>query len=73
MAHRNVEQLIGRLVTDPVFQKRFSRDAAGVLAELMEQGCELTRIELDALALIDTTALQAFATSLDGRLRRLDR
>jgi hypothetical protein len=44
-----------------------------VLGELLEQGCELTRIELDALCSIDARALQAFAASLDGRLRRLER
>jgi hypothetical protein len=73
MAQRNVEQLIGRLVTDPVFRQRFSRNADGVLAELIEQGCELTRIELDALASIEGRAVEAFAASLDGRLCRLER
>jgi hypothetical protein len=73
MAQCNVERLIGRLATDPAFRKRFSRDAAGVLAGLLEQGCELTPIELDALVSLDARALQAFATSLDARLRRLER
>jgi hypothetical protein len=44
-----------------------------VLAGLLEQGCELTPIELDALVSLDARALQAFATSLDARLRRLER
>ena len=73
MAQRNVERLIGRLATDPSFRHRFSRDAAGVLAELLHQGCELTRVEIDALSSIDSRALTAFAASLDGRLRRLER
>ena len=73
MAQRNVERLIGRLATDPGFRHRFSLDAAAVLAELLEQGCELTRVEIDALRSIDSRALRAFAASLDGRLRRLER
>ena len=73
MAQRHVERLIGRLATDPAFLKRFSHDAAGVLDELLGQGCELTRVELDALASIDARAVQAFATALDERLRRIER
>ena len=73
MAHRDVERLIGRLATDPGLRHRFSGDAAAVLAELLEQGCELTGVEIDALTSIDTRALSAFAESLDGRLRRLER
>ncbi|HTM33682.1 MAG TPA: Os1348 family NHLP clan protein [Vicinamibacterales bacterium] len=73
MAQRNVERLIGQLATDPGLRRRFSKDAAGVIAELLEQGCELTGVEIDALASIDSRALSAFAASLDGRLRRLER
>jgi hypothetical protein len=73
MAQRNVERLIGRLATDPRFRHRFAEDAAAVLAELVDHGCELTRVELDALRSLDSRALKAFANSLDGRLRRLER
>ena len=73
MAQRDVERLIGRLATDPGFRERFLRDAVGLLGELLEQGCELTRIERDALKSIDARALRAFAMSLDERLRRLER
>ena len=73
MAQRDVERLIGRLATDPGFCERFLRDAVGLLGELLEQGCELTRIERDALKSIDARALRAFAMSLDERLRRLER
>lgn len=73
MAQPNVERLIGQLATDPAFRSRFTRDAGAVLAELIEHGCELTRIERDALASIDTLALQAFASVLDARIQRLER
>lgn len=73
MAQRNVEQLIGRLATDPDFRTRFLRDAGAVLAELQERGCELTHVELAALAAIDPGAIQAFAAALDERIRRIER
>jgi len=73
MAQRNVERLIGQLATDPGLRQRFSEDAAGVLADLLDRGCELTAVEIDALTSIDNGALSAFAASLDGRLRRLER
>jgi hypothetical protein len=73
MAQRNVEQLIGRLATDPGFRARFSRDAGAVLADELRRGCDLTRVELDALASIDTQALHAFAAALDERIRRIER
>ena len=72
MAQRNVEQLIGRLATDPGFRARFSCDAGAVLAEQLERGCELTHVELAALAAIDPGALQAFAAALDARIRRIE-
>jgi len=68
--HRNVEVLIGRLATDATLRKRFSDDADGVLRGLAERGFELTSIEIDALAALEPDALQAFAGSLDRRLRR---
>jgi hypothetical protein len=73
MGQRDVERLIGRLATDPSLRRRFSEDAGAVLAQLLAQGCELTRVERDALATIDRRALRTFADSLDGRLQRLER
>ena len=72
MVQQNVERLIGRLATDPALRKRFSRNAAAVLTQYLERGVELTRIELEALASIDSRALQAFTATLDERLQRLD-
>lgn len=66
--HRNVELLIGRLITDPRLRHRFVNDATGVLREFRDQGLELTDIELAALAAIDPEALRAFAASIDRRL-----
>jgi len=68
--HKNVEIVIGRLVTDPQLRRRFSESAAEVLEELTRQGLELTSVELDALARTDTASLRFFAGSLDRRLCR---
>ncbi len=68
--HKSVETVIGRLATDPELRRRFVASPAAVLAELGAGGLELTSVELEALAAIDTAALHAFAGSLDRRLRR---
>lgn len=68
--HKNVETLIGRLVTDPELRRRFSKDPAGVLRELRDQGFELTDIEREALASTDPEAIRAFADALDRRIRK---
>ncbi|HEV8579499.1 MAG TPA: Os1348 family NHLP clan protein [Thermoanaerobaculia bacterium] len=68
--HKDVETLIGRLATDPTLRRRFAANPAAVLAELSEQGFELTEIELEALAATDPEALDSFAGSLDRRLRK---
>jgi hypothetical protein len=72
MTHRNVETLIGRLATDPLLRRRFAEDPSGVLHELREQGCELTLVELEALASTDPNAIRVFANVLDRRIRRAD-
>ena len=72
MTHRNVETLLGRLVTDPMLRRRFVKDPAAVLTELRDQGFELTSIELEALASTDPDALRSFAKALDRRIRKAD-
>ncbi len=61
MTQRTVETLLGRLVTDPLLRRRFTRDPRAVLAELRDQGCELNAVELEALASTDPQALRTFA------------
>jgi len=72
MTHRNVETLIGRLATDPVFRRRFVADPTAVLDELRAQGFELTLVELEALAATSADAIESFAQALDRRIRRAD-
>jgi hypothetical protein len=67
---KNVETLIGRLVTDAALLHRFAAGPAALLAELCDQGLELTAVERDALAATDAGALHSLARTLDARLRR---
>ena len=72
MTHRNVETLIGRLATDAHLRRRFLDDPAGVLAEIREQGFELTDIELQALASTNPDAIREFAASVDRRIQKAE-
>ena len=72
MTHRNVERLLGRLATDPVFRRRFVADPTAVLDELRAEGYELTVVELEALASTSADAIESFADALDRRIRRAD-
>jgi hypothetical protein len=65
--HKHVEQLIGRLATDPDLARRF---AMRPLEVLREQGLELTEVELSALAALRPDAIHAFGAALDARLRK---
>lgn len=68
--HRNVETLIGRLVTDPELRRRFAKDPEAFLGELRDQGFELTDVEREALASTDPDAIRSFAEALDRRIRK---
>lgn len=72
MTHRNVETLLGRLLTDTVLRRRFTDDPVAVLEEFRTQGHELTPVELEALAATDPVVLRSVAETLDRRLRRAD-
>lgn len=72
VTHRNVETLIGRLATDPVFRRRFVADPVALLDELRARGYELTLVELEALASTKADAIETFADALDRRIRRAD-
>lgn len=65
--HRNVEVVIGRLVTDPALLSRFAKQPFEVLYQMR---LELTDVEIEALAAIDPEAFRALAAALDPRLRK---
>jgi predicted transcriptional regulator len=72
MAHRNVEQLLGRLLTDPALRRRFAEASERYLAALSQERLELSAVEVEALATTDPDSLRALAERLDRRLRKVD-
>lgn len=72
MSQRNVERLIGRLVTDEGFRRRFARDARAVIQELVEAGCELNECERLALGRVDPAEVDRLASSLDPAIQKID-
>jgi hypothetical protein len=70
MSHRGVENVLGRLATDPEARKRFRLAPVEALNELISLGLVLTAVEIEALKSLDPTALDRFAHALDRRLQR---
>jgi hypothetical protein len=70
MSQRSIERVIGRLLTDEELRLKFTRSPRRALAELIEQGWELSRFELDALLAIDSGLWPEVAARIDPRLQR---
>jgi hypothetical protein len=51
VAQKNVQLIIGRVLTDEEFRADFLERTDATLASLRDQGFELTNIEVDALTL----------------------
>lgn len=68
MSQKTVETIVGKLVTDEGFRKRFFKDPekASVLA-----GLDLSHEELEALSRIPQGALAALSERMDDRICRL--
>ena len=71
MSQRSVEAVVGRLVTDEEFRRRFQAARAAVLEELIAQGAELTAVERQALLDLDFNACEHFAGQLDPRIQKV--
>jgi hypothetical protein len=72
MAHRVVELLIGRLITDEEFRADFTRNPEGMLLGLKDHGFDLSATEIAALAGTDPFVWHQAAEQVDPRLRKLD-
>lgn len=71
MSQRSVERVIGRLVTDEEYRRRFTEDPVAVLEEMCECGMELTVLEMRALASIDPALVARFADAIDPRIQKV--
>lgn len=72
MSQSSVERVIGRLVTDEAFRRRFAEDPAAVLADLTAAGMELNACELHVLSALDPKVAARFARALDPRIQKAD-
>lgn len=72
MSQINVERVVGMLVTDEEFRRRFARAPVAVLDELATAGVELNGCERRALAALDPRAAERWARDLDPRLLKAD-
>jgi hypothetical protein len=70
VAHRNIEIVIGRLITDEAFRTAFLRDAATALAGFGESGYELTPVEIAALRATHADVWTRAAAQVDERLQK---
>ena len=70
MSQRIVERVVGRLITDEEFRLEFTRLPERTLAALVEQGWELTPIEVEALVQTDTRLWSDGARRINPRLQR---
>jgi hypothetical protein len=70
LSHRTIERIIGCLLTDEELRRRFTRSPKRTLAELGDQGWELSRLEVAALLATGTKLWSDTAARIDPRLRR---
>jgi hypothetical protein len=72
MSQQNVERIIGRIVTDQGFRRRFERKPIDALFEVVASGVELTAVELSAIAALDAALAARFADALDPRIQKIE-
>jgi hypothetical protein len=72
MSQRNVERVIGRLVTDEAFRSVYLEDPDRALRILAELGVELTACERDALRRLDADDVKHFASRINPCLQKSD-
>jgi len=70
MAHKTVQLIIGRILTDEAFRASFLEDPARTLSLLRDMGFDLTSAEIEALTHTDRRLWSSGADWIDGRLQR---
>jgi hypothetical protein len=70
MTQTNVETILGRLITDEAFRRRFRLDRTAELDLLARQGLELNATERTELLSFDLSRCEAVGHAIGARLRR---
>ena len=70
MAHKTVQIIIGRILTDEELREQFLVSPAETLSSLRESGLELTDDEIAALTNTDQRLWTSGADWIDSRLQR---
>jgi hypothetical protein len=70
MSQRNVELLIGRLLTDEEMRRQFMRKPAEAIDAFCRQGWELCQGEIEALTATEPTMWSDLAARIPSRLQR---
>lgn len=71
MAHRTIEMLIGKLITDEQFRADFLTHPEQTLSDMRDLGLELSKTEIAALMNTDPTLWARTADDLDPRLQKV--
>lgn len=72
MSQHNVELVIGRLVTDEAFRRRFAEQPSAELRRLVETGVDLNACEFRVLAALDVRLMARLAHDIDPRIQKAD-
>ena len=72
MSQRNIEILIGRLITDEAFRDSFVMDRPAALTRFQETGYELTSVEIAAVLTVPVQWWRDAAAQIDVRLQKAD-
>lgn len=72
MSQRNVEKVIGRLVTDEGFRRRFAEDRDAMVQEILDRGLDLNPCERRALLALDPQRIAQFAEQLDPCIQKVE-
>jgi DNA-binding NarL/FixJ family response regulator len=70
MSQWGVQLVIGKLITDEDFRRRFEERRCDSLASLCQRGIDLDENEIAALVEADPRLWSRTATRIDGRLRK---
>jgi hypothetical protein len=72
MAHKVVQLIIGRILTDEALRKRLVAQPTATLTQLRDEGFALTDLEIDALSRIDPAWWSRTAKGIDSHLQQCD-